>query len=304
MSKKDRMKFGLDSLFADNNNNDDEKSGKADGEASSAEESAAGGLMTVRLSMVEPDKKQPRKEFDEAAISELADNISHMGVLQPLLVRPAAAAGRYTIVAGERRWRAARLAGLTEIPVIVRDMSEVEAAQIALIENVQREDLNPIDEARGYKRLAEEFGMAHEDIALAVGKSRPMISNMIRILDMPEEMIGAVHDGTLSVGHAKVLCAQKEDIQQRLFKEIVNRKLSVRDTEKLLKDILKGKASIDKGVRVSKRSSDSRITEYSLSMKEEYGVEPKFTVKADKSVVMKISFKDKNELAEFMKKLS
>lgn len=306
MGKKDRMKFGLDSLFADNNNEEEEQS-SGTAESSGKSESSGEGLITVRISMVEPDKKQPRKEFDEASLSELADNISQMGVLQPLLVRPAEAAGRYTIVAGERRWRAARLAGVTEVPVIVRKMTDIEAAQIALIENIQREDLNPIEEAQGYKRLASEFGMTQEEIAKAVGKSRPVVANMIRLLDLPAELVEAVQNGRLSVGHAKVLCGLPEPVQFRLFNDVVNEELNVRQLEEAVKKLSAENVTVQKRKKKKQAAfanEDLKLIEYALSFREEYGISPDFNVRSDKSVVMKVCFRDKAELEEFMKKLS
>lgn len=306
MGKKDRMKFGLDSLFADNNNEEEEQS-SGTAESSGKPESSGEGLMTVRISMVEPDKKQPRKEFDEASLSELADNISQMGVLQPLLVRPAEAAGRYTIVAGERRWRAARLAGVTEVPVIVRKMTDIEAAQIALIENIQREDLNPIEEAQGYKRLASEFSMTQEEIAKAVGKSRPVVANMIRLLELPAELVEAVQNGNLSVGHAKVLCGLPEPVQFRLFNDVVNEELNVRQLEEAVKKLSAENGTVQKRKKKKQAAfanEDLKLIEYALSFREEYGISPDFNVRSDKSVVMKVCFRDKAELEEFMKKLS
>lgn len=312
MGKKDRMKFGLDSLFADNNNEDEVKTDET--EASGDIGAADSGLMTVRISTVEPDRKQPRKEFDEEKLSELAENIALMGVLQPLLVRPAEAKGRYTIVAGERRWRAARMAGLTEVPVIVREMSDIEAAQVALIENVQREDLNPIEEAQGYKRLIKEFGMTQDEIAKAVGKSRSAISNLIRLLELPNNVLLNIKDKKLSVGHAKVLCGLDEPIMSIVYNKAVMTGMSVREMEDFAKRLMTPGATFDvdelgeKKIKRQKKQShsgdDIKLIEYGLSFREEYGIEPEFNVRADKSVVMKISFRDKDELAEFMKKLS
>ena len=159
---------GLDSLFEEN--------------ASEVQVKKA-----VRLSEIEPNRAQPRKNFDETAISALADSIREHGVLQPLLVRPLPAGG-YQIVAGERRWRAARMLGLDEIPVVIRELSDLETAQIALIENLQRENLNPIEEALGYRRLQDDFDMKQEDIAKTVGKSRSSVANAIRLLRLPEEI--------------------------------------------------------------------------------------------------------------------
>lgn len=296
---KDRMKNGLESLFADNTEHDEAaiKTGDtADG---------ASGLKTVRISLIEPDRKQPRKDFDEDKLSELADNITQMGVLQPLLVRPADAEGRYTIVAGERRWRAARKAGLTEIPVIVREMSDMEAAQIALIENIQREDLNPIEEARAYKRLGADFGMTQEEIGRAVGKPRSVIANYVRLLELPDEAIKAVQEQRVSVGHAKVLCGvQSKERQLELLEEVQKNALTVRALEELAEKT----ADKSPAKKERRKKSDSReqvkLTEYGLAIRNEYGVQPEFRKKANGSIIMNMSFRSEEELAEFIKKLS
>ena len=163
-AKKGGLGRGLDALFADN----------------AVEEQ--GKVVTLRISEIEPNRDQPRKVFDEAALADLAESIAQHGVLQPLLVRPLARGG-YQLVAGERRWRASRLAGLTEVPVVVREMSDQEAAELALIENLQRQDLNPMEEALGYRTLMEQYGMTQEDAARAVGKSRPAVANALRLLN-------------------------------------------------------------------------------------------------------------------------
>ena len=184
---------GLDSLFEEN--------------ASEVQVKKA-----VRLSEIEPNRAQPRKNFDETAISALADSIREHGVLQPLLVRPLPAGG-YQIVAGERRWRAARMLGLDEIPVVIRELTDLETAQIALIENLQRENLNPIEEALGYRRLQDDFDMKQEDIAKTVGKSRSSVANAIRLLRLPEEIQDLLIEGTLSAGHARALLAFSDEEQ-------------------------------------------------------------------------------------------
>ncbi len=192
MAKKDRMKNGLDLLFEDNFSDDEENSG-------------GGDVTQIRISLIEPDKDQPRTVFDEQKIAELAENIAQHGVLQPILIRPLNN-GSYRIVAGERRWRAARAAGLTEMPAVVREMSDFEAAQFSLIENLQREDLNPIEEARAYQRLMKEFEMTQEQVASTVNRSRSAVANMIRLLKLPDEVQEDIAAGNISVGQAKVLC--------------------------------------------------------------------------------------------------
>ncbi len=207
---------GLDALFLDNDT-----------------ASAADGGMMLRLSEIEPNKNQPRKEFDEQALSELADSIREHGILQPLLVRPLAGGG-YQLVAGERRWRAARMIGLTEVPAVVKDLTEVQVMEIALIENLQREDLNPLEEANGYKELMNACGLTQEQVAKRVGKSRSAVANALRLLNLPAELRPYLVEGQLSAGHAKALIGLEDrEAMIRLAKEAAEKGYSVRETEKL-----------------------------------------------------------------------
>ena len=188
---------------------------------------------TVRLSEIEPNRNQPRKNFDESAISSLADSIREHGLLQPILVRPLPL-GNYQIVAGERRWRAARMLGLDEVPVVIRELSDIETAQIALIENIQREDLNPVEEAKAFQRLQDDFGMKQEDIAKKVGCSRSSVTNALRLLKLPEEIQDMLVKGEITSGHAKALLSfsdKKAMIQtaQKASQGLLN----VRQIEKL-----------------------------------------------------------------------
>ena len=193
-AKKGGLGRGLDALFTENG--------------------ADGGETELRLSEIEPDRAQPRKEFTESALQDLADGVAKHGVLQPILVRPLPAGG-YQIVAGERRWRASRLAGLEKVPVVVRDMPDVEAMEIALIENLQREDLNPIEEAEGYRVLMEQFQFTQDEVASRLGKSRPFIANAVRLLGLPGELQSLVREGRLSSGHARTLLAFSDSEQQK-----------------------------------------------------------------------------------------
>lgn len=170
---------------------------------------------TLRLSEIEPNRAQPRKNFDESAISALADSIRDHGILQPILVRPLAFGG-YQIVAGERRWRAARMLGLDEVPVIIRDLTDIETAQIALIENLQRENLNPLEEAQGYRSLQEDFGMKQDEISRIVGRSRSAVANALRLLKLPEEVQELLVDGSISAGHARALLGFSDESQMIL----------------------------------------------------------------------------------------
>ncbi|MEG1869343.1 MAG: ParB/RepB/Spo0J family partition protein, partial [Oscillospiraceae bacterium] len=180
--RKGGLGKGLDALFMDNENADS-------------------GTVTLRLSDIEPNENQPRKHFDERALLELADSIKEHGVLQPLLVRQMDS-GVYQLVAGERRWRASRIAGLTEVPVVIHDLTDSQVMEIALIENLQREDLNPIEEARGYKNLIDTYDLTQEQVAKKVGKSRPVVANALRLLSLPGEILPMVEAGDISAGHA------------------------------------------------------------------------------------------------------
>lgn len=210
---------GLDALFSDN----------------SVENLTSQGRNTLRLSDIEPNKEQPRKTFNQKALQELADSISQNGVLQPLLVRPMTD-GSYQLVAGERRWRASRMAGLTEVPVIIKEMSDEQAMEIALIENLQREDLNPIEEAEGLQLLINRYSLTQEDAALKVGRSRPAIANSLRLLNLPDDVRELTKDGKISAGHARALLTLEDRTEMvALAKEFAEQGYSVREAEKIVK---------------------------------------------------------------------
>ena len=190
---------------------------------------------TLPINEIIPNKEQPRKTFDEGALQELADSITVHGVLQPLLVRPLLSGG-YQLIAGERRWRASRMAGLKEVPVIIRELSDSEAMEIAIIENLQREDLNPIEEAEGLQALIDKCDYTQEQVAVSVGKSRPAIANALRLLKLPEEVRQMTKEGEISAGHARTLLAfDNQAIMYEVAKQIVSDKLTVRDVERLAK---------------------------------------------------------------------
>lgn len=193
---------------------------------------------TVAITKVEPNRKQPRKVFDEDALQELADSIKQFGLLQPILVQDRN--DHYEIIAGERRWRAARLAGLKEVPVIIKNYTDQEIVEIALIENIQREDLNPIEEAQAYKRLLEEFHLKQDEVAERVSKSRVAVTNSIRLLKLSERVQQMVIDDMISTGHARALLAvEDEEEQYALAQKIFDEKLSVREIEKMVKNLHK-----------------------------------------------------------------
>lgn len=217
---------GLSALFAESD------------EALDAPTLDSGGGRVSKLLPIEflrPNPRQPRKRFDESAIDSLVDSIRHQGVLQPLLVRPHPDdANAYEIVAGERRWRASQRARLHEVPVVIKDLTDTEALEIALVENIHREDLTPMEESEGYQRLIEEFGYTQEALAKGVGKSRSHVANMLRLLSLSEEIKSMLDDGQLSAGHARALLAAPN--AETLAHQVVNKGLNVRQTEKLVQD--------------------------------------------------------------------
>ena len=191
----------------------------------------------LRISEIEPRSDQPRKTFEHEALEQLADSIAQFGVLQPIIVRESALlAGTYEIIAGERRWRASKMAGLSEIPAVILDGDDLKAAQVAVIENVQREDLNPVEEALAYDALIERFGLTQEQVAKQVGKSRSAITNNLRLLELPDEVLELLRAGDLSAGHARALLGLKKEEQMgSLAQKIVEKGLSVRDVEKTVR---------------------------------------------------------------------
>lgn len=225
---------------------------------------------TLAINDIIPNKEQPRKTFDETALQELSDSIAQHGVLQPLLVRPLTTGG-YQLVAGERRWRASRLAGLKEVPVIIKELSDTEAMEIAIIENLQREDLNPIEEAEGLQALIDKCGYTQEEVATSVGKSRPAITNALRLLRLPEDVRQMTKDGDISAGHARALLAfDNEAMMCECAKQIVEKKLTVRDVEKMAK---RPKASKTKASSTGAR--DSFYDEVELALSEALGTKVK-----------------------------
>lgn len=280
-TKKGGLGRGFDALFFDN---------------ATEELAEEKGIVTLRLNDIEPNKNQPRQIFDDEALSELADSIREHGVLQPLIVRPLLG-GSYQLVAGERRWRASRLAGLSEVPVIVRALTDSEVAVIALIENLQREDLNPIEEAEGINRLIDEYSFTQEQAAEKLGKSRSALTNTLRLMKLPEKVRGLVSDDFLSAGHARALLALEDaTVMEEIADEVVARKLSVRETEKLVKQL--NSAQEDKPKKVKRR--DTYYNEVELSLSDILG--RKVTVKeSGKGGKIEFEFFDKEDLTKLAK---
>ncbi len=258
---------------------------------------------TLRVSQIEPNRNQPRKQFSEEAVTSLAESIREHGMLQPILVRPYID-GQYQIIAGERRWRAARMLGLDEVPVIIKDIADVEAMQMALIENLQRENLNPIEEATGYKRLSEEFNMKQDDIAKTVGKSRSSIANMLRILTLPEEVREMLVNGEISVGHAKALLSiDDEEVQIEAARRAKDGSFTVRHIEKLAQSLAENTEETEEKPQKPVKIVDSYYKEVELSLNERLGRKVKVDFTKNKGTLI-LEFYDKDDLAALADKIA
>ncbi|MGN1328339.1 MAG: ParB/RepB/Spo0J family partition protein [Eubacterium sp.] len=253
---------------------------------------------TLPLNEIVPNKEQPRKTFDEGALQELADSIKQHGVLQPLLVRPLPTGG-YQLVAGERRWRASRMAGLKEVPVVVKELSDVETMEIAIIENLQREDLNPIEEAEGLQALIDRCGFTQEEVAVSVGKSRPAIANSLRLLKLPQEVRDMTRNGKISAGHARALLAfDNEAMIYEAANSIIRNNLTVRDVERMAKIAEKTGTT----TRSKNRRRDSFYDEVELSLTEVLGRRVKVYNGRGKGT-LEIEFYSADDLKELANKL-
>ena len=249
MAKKSGLGTGLDTLFEDNGFGLAQENGTV-----------------LRLTEIEPNRNQPRKEFDEQALSELADSIREHGIIQPLLVRPLETGG-YQLVAGERRWRAARMIGLTEVPVVIKEMTETEVMELALIENLQRQDLNPLEEAAGYRELMTTYGLTQDQVAKRVGKSRSAVANCLRLLTVPEEIQPFLRSGQLSAGHVKALAGMSDREEMvRIAKSAADKGLSVREVERQVQSFTAPRPSSPSG-----EEKEAFYKELELAMNVELG---------------------------------
>ena len=281
MSKKfGGLGKGLDTIIAENETEDSNSS------------------VMLKISEIEPNRSQPRRDFDENSLSDLAQSISQHGLLQPLLVRPLPIGG-YQIVAGERRYRACRMAGLTEVPVTIRELSDTETMELALIENLQREDLSPIEEALGYKALIDEHGFSQEEVATSVGKSRPAIANSLRILKLPDSVLEYVKQDKISAGHARaLLMLDNEEDMLELAELIYKKDLSVRQAEKLAKK----KPEVEEDTQPERKPSFYSMVE--LALNESLGRKIKVNKnKGKQGGVLQIEFYSDEELTELSNKL-
>lgn len=279
--KKGGLGRGLDAIFMDNESED------------------RNSTVKLKLSDIEPNRNQPRKEFNEEALAELADSISQHGVLQPLLVRPLPDGG-YQIVAGERRWRACRMAGVSEVPAVIRELTESQVMELALIENLQREDLSVIEEAEGYKLLMETYNFTQDEISKSVGKSRPSITNALRILNLPPNILDLLKEGKITAGHARALLSfSNEEEMQRAAKLIVENGLSVREIENIVKRSNKAKR---KKRDLGKRNSF--FNEVELALNEHLGRKVKVKNTAKERGSITIEFYNKEDLAQIASRLA
>jgi len=277
MAKRSGLSRGFDALMLENT---------ADSERA----------VTVRLSEIEPNRDQPRKEFDETALQELSDSILRHGLIQPLLVRPVITGG-YQLVAGERRWRACRMADIEEVPVIIRDMTDGEMMELAMIENLQREDLNPIEEASGYKYLIDNHGLTQEQVAETCGKSRAAVANSIRLLSLPNDILELIKIGALTAGHGRAILAIKDEALREEAVKLAQEGASVRELERLAKKKTTGEKS-------KPINRDNFYKEIEIALKNDAGRRVKVSPKEGEKGTITIEYYSKADLAEIAKKIS
>ena len=277
-AKKGGLGRGLDALFNENSTEN-------------------GGVITVNLNDIEPNREQPRKDFDAEALSELAESIAEHGLIQPIVVKPETN-GRYSIIAGERRWRACRIAGLYEVPVVIKDANPQELMELALIENLQREDLNAVEEALGYRSLIDAFALTQEEVAKRVGKSRTAVTNALRLLNLTEEELQALRVGAISAGHARALLSVEDEETRKQMLEMATNGASVRELEKM-------SAKVKKAVKAPKKATKNTFySEVELSLKNELHRKVSITSTGDGKGKITIEFFSDEELSDFARRLA
>ena len=276
--KKGGLGRGLESLFGEN---------AADNE----------GAVNIRLTDIEPNRDQPRKDFNEDSLAELAESIEKHGLIQPIVVRPEAN-GSYRIIAGERRWRACRMAGLTEVPVIIKEIDDKQLMEIALIENLQREDLNAVEEALGYRSLIDTYNLTQEQVAESVGKSRSSVANALRLLNLTVEELQALREGEITSGHARALLSMEEGQARKDMLSLAKQGASVRELEKL------SKASASPKSKASPKIKDSYYSEVEISLRNEMHRKVSIKGNAKGAGTITLEFFSKEELADFARRLS
>ena len=281
MAKKSGLGKGLSAIFMENESEDQNNT------------------VTLNISEIEPNKDQPRMDFDDESLAELAESISKHGILQPLLVRPLLYGG-YQIVAGERRYRASRMAGLTEVPVVIRELDDKETMEIALIENLQRENLTPVEEAKGYKTLMDTYGFTQEQVSESVGKSLSAVANSLRLLNLPEEVLILLADGRISSGHARALLSLENVADMiTISQEILDKDLSVRQTEKITQNLKKEKKEPPK-----KEEKPNFFKEVELALNENLGRKVSVSKKSKgKGGTITLEFYSQDDLIEIANKL-
>ena len=277
-AKKGGLGRGLEALF--NENATDEK-----------------GVVTLRLSEIEPNRNQPRTNFDEDALAELADSIQKHGLIQPIVVRPTSS-GVYQIVAGERRWRACRMAELYEVPVVIKELDDQKYYEIALIENLQREDLNAVEEAQGYRTLIDSYGLTQEQVAESVGKSRSAVTNALRLLNLNEDALAALEKGEITAGHARAILAAETDELATAMLKAAKAGASVRELEAMVK----GKTITKK--KTPPTAKNTFYSEVEISLKNELGRKVYIKPKGKGKGTITLEFYSDEELADFARKLS
>lgn len=288
MAKKTGLGKGLDALFIDNTTSDSQVS-------------------ELKVSQIEPNTNQPRRDFDMGALQELADSIREHGVIQPLVVRPLEKGG-YQIVAGERRWRAARMAGLTQMPVVIRELDDAQTLEIAIIENLQREDLNVVELAQGYKALMDEYGMTQEQVAEKVGKSRPVVANTVRMLQLPPTVLEYIRRGEISKGHAKALLSLEDaPLIEETARRVLKEGMLVRDIEKLAqkKKVGAGNSTMKKAYSAPEEAAwaDNYYKEMEIALEAELGRKVKILSHGKKST-LELEFYNNEELADLAARLT
>lgn len=288
---------GLDALIPSGIN---EKSEKTEKQKKTEEKS--GGETIVNITKVEPNREQPRKNFDEDALEELAESIKQFGLLQPILVQDRKT--YYEIIAGERRWRAAKKAGLKEVPIIIKNLSEQEIVEISLIENIQRENLNPIEEAQAYKRLLTEFNLKQDEVAERVAKSRTAVTNSMRLLKLCDDVQQMVIEGMISTGHARALISIEDPEQQyNIAQQIFDEKLSVRDVEKLVKNLNKP-AKVSSKKETIDKSLEAVYQDIEENLKQKLSTKVSITSKGNGAGKLEIEFYSHDDLERLMDLLS
>lgn len=277
-AKKGGLGRGLEALF--NENSTDDK-----------------GVVTLRLTEIEPNRNQPRADFDENSLSELAESIQKHGLIQPIVVRPTSS-GAYQIVAGERRWRACRMAGLIEVPVVIKELDDRNYFEVALVENLQREDLNPVEEAQGYRTLVEAYGLTQEQVAESVGKSRSAVTNALRLLNLSEAALEALKNGEITAGHARAILAADSDALAAEMLKAAQNGASVRELEAMAKKKIKLERATPPAAK------NNFYSEVEISLKNELGRKVDIKSKGKGKGTITIEFYSEEELADFARRLS